>query len=347
MTVGERFSLVLTCGVIQAGRTAVVPNTSQLEGGAIQITPFEVVSAVRREDVVVPPWRYLQFEYSVRVLNDGFFGQDINIPALTVTYNVQAPGGGTQGRDQTYVLPALPMRVLSLVPKSATDIRDASDQTFAAVESGRFRALAARVAAWISLAFAAAFALLAGLRLAGRFRKRDAATVPPISATTLLGGCLQALQTLKSDVANGGWSAESARRALTVLRIAGASALGRRVTQSVVDRATAEREGQLVVRTGWLRRGRAMVSAPTTSPTITLSLQNGHAPAARMRASLVQIGGSLHALNNAAYGRGEPVDSSTLDEALGEGIEAIRRLRASARWPMCTIEGVTRSIFGM
>src|SRR5688500_15824116 len=136
--VGERFTVVLTCGVIETGAVTIVPAVNQLEAGAIQLTPFDVVSGVRRDDIVAPPWRYLQFEYVVRLMNDGFFGQDVNLPPLTVTYNLQAPGGGTQGRDQNYILPALPMRVLSVVPRAASDIRDASDETFEAIESRRF-----------------------------------------------------------------------------------------------------------------------------------------------------------------------------------------------------------------
>ena len=88
----------------------MVPALTQLEGGAIQLTPFEVVSATRRGDVVVPPWRYVQFEYAVRLLNDGYFGQDVNLPAVTVTYNLKSAGADRAGRDQSYVLPALPMR---------------------------------------------------------------------------------------------------------------------------------------------------------------------------------------------------------------------------------------------
>jgi hypothetical protein len=135
-------------------------------------------------------------------------------------------------------------------------------------------------------------------------------------------------------------------RTLTVLRIAGAAGLGRQVMQSVVNRRTVERDGQLAIRTGWLGRGRAIVSAPTTAWVIASSLENGHAPGARARASLEQISGSLHVFNAAAYGRDKPEDSSTLDSALGEGIEAVRRLHAGARWPMRTVEAVTRSVLG-
>src|SRR4030095_14354692 len=72
--VGEAFGLTLTCGVIETGPIAGVAALAQLEGGAIQLTPFEVVSATRRADVVTRPWRYVQFDYRVRLLNDGFFG---------------------------------------------------------------------------------------------------------------------------------------------------------------------------------------------------------------------------------------------------------------------------------
>ena len=146
--VGERFGLVLTCAVIEAGPITVVPVLNQLEPGALSITPFEVVSGARGEDMVASPWRYVQFDYSVRLLSDGFFGQDVMIPGVTVTYNLQT-AGGTQGRDQTYVLPSLPMRILSLVPKSASDIRDASGQTFASIASRRFRSSLAHVLAWV------------------------------------------------------------------------------------------------------------------------------------------------------------------------------------------------------
>ena len=43
----------------------------------------------------MPPWRYIQCEYAIRLLSEGFFGQDVNIPALTVTYNLQSRGAGS------------------------------------------------------------------------------------------------------------------------------------------------------------------------------------------------------------------------------------------------------------
>ena len=128
----------------------------------------------------MPPWRYIQREYAVRLLSDGFFGQDVTIPALTVTYNLQERGSGSQGRDQQYILPPLPMRILSLVPKSADDIRDASGQTFASIESRRCRASLATTTAWVSFAFAAVFGIFALVRATSQLRAKKKGIVKPL-----------------------------------------------------------------------------------------------------------------------------------------------------------------------
>src|SRR5262245_49047237 len=63
--IGQRFGVTLTCAVVETRRLKVVANTTQLDPGAVQLTPFEVVSGVRREDIVTPLWRYFQFDYKV------------------------------------------------------------------------------------------------------------------------------------------------------------------------------------------------------------------------------------------------------------------------------------------
>src|SRR3954453_205808 len=103
--VGERFGLTLTCSVIETRSTTVAPTLTQLDPGALQIPPFEVVGGSRRDDVLVPPWRYIQYEYSVRFLAEGDFGQDVTIPPLSVTYAIRATGSGVEGRDLSYILP--------------------------------------------------------------------------------------------------------------------------------------------------------------------------------------------------------------------------------------------------
>ena len=123
--VGEHFTLTLQCGV---GAT-IVPKMEELDPGALQLTPFDVLSGTRHEDIQAPPWRYFQYEYTLRLIGQDF-GKDVEMPALTVTYNVQSGvAGASGGRDQMYVLPAIPIRILSLVPQKANDIRDSTGES--------------------------------------------------------------------------------------------------------------------------------------------------------------------------------------------------------------------------
>ena len=323
--VGERFTLVLTCGVIETSSIKVVPAANQLEPGAVSLTPFEALAGARHEDVVVPPWRYIQFEYSMRLLAEGFFGQEVNIPALTVTYNLQSPGtGNTEGRDQSYILPALPMRVLSIVPRAASDIRDASGQTFANVESRRSQATAAVVGASIAFAVAAVLTALALVTLAGRFRVRGAKTVRPLSPATILRGSLGALRSARHAAAREGWTAPLMARAIAALRIAGAVSLGRQVAQLHVTNGAVERLGQLDVRTGLLKRRKVLLSAATTPAALLAAIENRTGAASRE--TLQPIMDALQQFNVAVYGRAGEADSMSLTNAVDSASEAVSRL---------------------
>jgi hypothetical protein len=331
--VGEHFTLALTCSVVETSSVRVVPALSQIDPGAIQLSPFDVVGGRRGDDVVAPPWRYVQYEYDLRLIGEGFFGQDVNIPPLTVTYNVQAAAGqGAEGRDQQYVLPPIPMRVLSIVPQDADDIRDASRDSFATIESRRFRATSATVAAAVSFAVAALLLAFAGLRLFGGARTRAGAAARPIGAPFVLGGCLAALGDVKAAVMADGWSPALARRALSALRVAGAMAVGRDVAQAPADRGPL-RDGEVLVRGGLVRRRRAVVSAAVTPAALDRDLASGRASGAAARAAAHQIRDALQALSAAGYGRVTELDRLTLDTALDSGMEAVRKLRRARLWP--------------
>jgi hypothetical protein len=322
--VGERFTLVLTCGVIETSTIKVVLAVNQLEPGAVSLTPFDAVAGSRHEDVVVAPWRYIQFEYSMRVLSEGFFGQEIAIPALTVTYNLQSAGAvNTEGRDQTYVLPPIPMRVLSIVPRVAADIRDESGQTFANVESRRGRATAEIVAASIAFACAAVLAALALVHLAGRFRAHDPKVIRPLAHPAVVRGALTTLQATRSAAAREGWTPALIARAMAALRIAGAATLGRRVAQLHVLNGESERVGQLEVRSGILRRKRVLLSAATTPASLLAALENGKGAS---RTAVQPIMDALQLFSVAVYGREGEADSTALNNAVDEALVAVRSL---------------------
>jgi len=342
--VGERFTLTLTCGVIDTARIKIVPDTNQLEPTAVQLSPFEVVRGTRHEDLVAPPWRYFQYEYVVRLVGDSFFGKDIDLPALKVSYRVQsAIGGGTQGRDQAYVLPALPMRIASLVPKKANDIRDAMGDTFGDIEARRLRSTEAFVAAAILFGFAFVLLALAAARVVGRYRVRAPSVARPLPLPAVLRGCLRAVRAVKRDVTAGGWSPDLVARALSALRIAAAVALGRRVAQSIVSSNTPHREGQLVLRRGWRLSKRALISTPITADDLARSSETNDATSSRAQAVLDDLHESLRVFSVARYGRDSRLDTASLDLALDTAIHAIRRLRFAKLWPMRTAGAVAKS----
>jgi hypothetical protein len=346
--IGEQFTLTLTCGVVETSRLTVVPDVKALEPTMVQLAPFEVVRGVRHEDILEPPWRYLQYEYTLRLLGEGYFGQDVDIPSINVTYNIQSPGGGeTQGRDQLYALPAVPIRIISLAPIKATDIRDAPRESFADIEARRFRATAELIAAGIFFGFAVVLLGFAVARTVRRTRQQAPVVARPLPSRSVLAGCLRALGRLKSAVARGGWTPELAGRALAVLRIGGAVALGRPVAQTLVDMNVPREDGQIVLRMGIARLKRALISAPTTEAAIAGLLASGNGPDPRARAMLEELRDALRTFSVVCYGRDERLDTTALDSALDDGTRAIQRLRVTKRWPMSTAARLKKSAAGL
>lgn len=344
IVVGERFTVVLTCGIIDTDRIKAVPDFNQLEGSTIGLQPFEVIKGVRHEDIRAAPWRYIQYEYTVRLIAEGLFEKDLNIPAVKLTYHIQSSeGGGSTGRDQTYQLPVIPMHIGSLVPQKVTEIRDTSLNTFADIENRRVRSTAEFVAAAIAFGFAVVLLGLALVRVIGRYRVRTPASERPLGLGAVLRGCLREADRVKSE-AQGGWTPELAARALTVLRIGGAVALGRTVAQSIVDSHVAPREGQLALRKGLLRPRRSLVSNSTTPGTIAraMAAADGRVLNARTDAVLKDLEESLAVLSTARYSRDGRLEGSALDTALAGGIAAISSLRAANMWPMRSVRSITR-----
>ena len=110
------------------------------------------------------------------------FGKDVALPDMKLSYRVQTKVGqktSLQGRDQTYILPAQSVRVLSLVPADATDIRDtSSSDTFGDIDQRAFRANLFTVIGGVLFVLAALMALLgagAAVRSATASRPRPPA----------------------------------------------------------------------------------------------------------------------------------------------------------------------------
>lgn len=343
--VGETFSVVLTCAVLETDAATVVVEQSKLEPSVVQFAPFEVLGGQHGADLRTELRRFFQYEYRLRLIAEGQFGKDVPLPETKLTYRVQSRVGqktSIQGRDQTYVLPAQSVRVLSLVPADAGDIRDASAETFADLDQRAFRANLLIVIGGVLFALAALLALLAAVRLFARLRKPAAAVNRLVSDAAILRAAGRELSAVQRDREGAGWTVELAGRALTALRVAAAYALGRPVARtpvvsppsSVVSPAVAGNgDGVLTVRTGWLRRKQVAVSGAATTRSIASERARGLGTA-RRAALLESLDRALGQFTGAQYGRAETIDDAALDEALSSGRTAVRRVALEQTWVM-------------
>ena len=125
--IGEHFDLWLTCAVLETDAVQVVPDESHLGIEVAALAPFEVVGGSHPADLRSGNRRFFQYQYILRIINPDAIGKDVKIPDTVIHYKVNsrvAANTSLQGRDLTYVLPPEEVRVASMVPADATDIRD-------------------------------------------------------------------------------------------------------------------------------------------------------------------------------------------------------------------------------
>jgi hypothetical protein len=235
--------------------------------------------------------------------------------------------------------------MLSLVPRSANDIKDASPDTFGDIDSRGFRATGELAAAGILFTFAAALAGLAVVRMARPRIAHTAAERGLLSPAEMMRCSIREAVRLKSEAARAGWTRDLIGESLTVLRIAGAAALGRPVAQRVVDGSVARQDGQLAIRKGALSVKRVVISGATTSAAVAARLADPNSATIdpRLRMTFEALGDSLRVFAAARYSRGRDVDAAELDASLDTGIEALGRLYAMQQWPARTADALSRA----
>lgn len=330
--VGENFTLTLTCAVLDTDRVKVVVDESGLAPSAVHLVPFDIVGGERFRDILNAPRRFFQYQYSMRVLGEEFFGKEITLPRLQISYRVQNSlqgGAALQGREAQYSLVPVPIRVLSLVPAGTSDIRDTPVETFGDVDARLFRSNLLLIVAGVAFVLAG---LMAVTLLARAAVKRHAMTPTrqrPMSSGAVLRAASRELGAVQSESQRGGWSGELAGRAAAALRLAGAVALSRPVSYKEVDRGTTPTEGQVAAAPGLgMLRGRRMVLSASVTPDTT-ALNGKSASASESWRSLGETLGLFSAVR---YSRDGGVDGAALDAALSDARHAVRRLRLT-QWP--------------
>jgi hypothetical protein len=348
--IGEQFSIVLTCAVLETEAATVIVDQSRLEPSVVQFAPFEVLGGSHGADLRRDDRRFFQYEYRARLVAENQFGRDLALPETKLSYHIQSSVGqktALQGRDQSYILPPLSLRVLSLVPADATDIRDTPSETFTLIDQRGFRANLFTVIGGVLFAVAALLMLLALVRFYARYRKPAEATTRLISDSAAIRAAGRELAAVKRQREDGGWTPDLAGRALAALRVAGAYLVGRRASLMPAANAAAsdatssngsqkaEEAGRLIVRTGWPRARRIAVSGAVTSQSVGRERLRRSGSAGFNGSALYEsLEQALAALTTAQYGRNGALNDSALDEALATGSQVLKRARLDQTWVM-------------
>jgi hypothetical protein len=280
----------------------------------------------------------------LRLINEEMFGKDAHIPSVQINYNVEnrvGRGEAVRGRDRTYLLPSESVRVLSLVPVDATDIRDAPSWTFGDIEAQRFRARVFYVAAGVLFAAAALVMVVALVRTLRTYRLGGAIGRRLLSDRAVLRGVGRELAAVRRQIQGDGWTRELAGRALAAMRIAGSVALGRPVGQVAAAAGVNGAEGQLVMRGGLLRGKKALVSGSATADAVARELAAGGGNSGH-RQALEEIQVALARFTTALFGRDEKIDDTALGESLADSFRVVRRLKVENLWLLKKYKGVTQ-----
>ena len=336
VTIGEAFTVTLTCAVFESQDAQVVPDESRLNVASIQMAPFEILGGSHPPDVRRGSRRFFQYDYQLRIISRDAIGQDINVPGLTIAYRIHSRVGAAaklEGRDLSYVLPPLPIKVLSLVPADAADIRDASEASLTTVESLRSRSGMFEAVAIALGLFAGIMAVLALVPLARRARSTTdvARNVTPDRA--IVAAAASALSEVQSRAAGEGWTDEAIASALSSMRLIAAAAINHPISQKPLPPGGAIPEGRLRVDYGLLRRAAATVSsAVTTDDLLRVSGSNGAGTLTRTQ-QIEGLRGSLAMLTAASYRRTPERDAASLDDAVRHAISVANDIAGQRRWP--------------
>jgi hypothetical protein len=333
--IGQDFSVVLTCAVIQVEAVQVVVDESRLGVASIQMAPFEILGGSHPPDTHQRGRRFFQYHYQLRIISADAIGKDVTIPALAVPYRVHSRTGAAslEGRDLTYLMPALPIKVLSVVPAAAADIRDGSSASLGAVDALRFRRSIFNLAAVALAALGTAMVAFALVPLVRGRRKTSAADPDGLPDRAIAARAAHELADLRAAAATDGWSDALVARGLAALRIVAGLATGRQVSEKPRAAGSPAPEGRLVVTHGRLRPRSAAVSSPTTADDVAraaMRLDDGAPITTRQQLEGLQSG--LAELTSALYGQRLERDPAMLAEATRHGLSVAHDLARERSW---------------
>lgn len=339
--IGEEFTVTLTCRLAETGREKTVINESLIDPNVLALPPYQVKNGRRYRDMIrVLPgpdgpvtFRTMQYVYTVKLIGEGFIGRDVPLPPVEIRYHIDLitkKDTVAPGKERTYLLPSLPMRIQSLVPRAANTIRDAGNETFGDIENRRRNAVIAFILAGIFLLLPPVVMVPVLVR-AIRGRRESVPNGTVFCDKDLFRHLARELLRIEQNCRTASWDDRSVATTLAVFRVGGALALARRIVQTPADVETRGTEGQLKFRKGFWPRTKVLVSASLTPEEMAkeLAAASGQvALTARRKELLEETQGAFAVFNDARYATpGKGADRAALDVALKKGQRLLEELR--------------------
>ncbi len=332
--IGEPLTITLTCAVVETDAARVVVDRSRLDPSVLTLSPFDVTGGTQPADTVTGSRRFFQYSYVLNLINENAIGRDLIVPELSISYRIESRTGDDSslaGRDRTYELPPLPIRVVSLVAADAPDIREAAQGGFESFQARELRGRLLKGAAVACFVLAALLAFVALRRAFGG--ERDATRAPArVTDRAIIQGAARVLAEARGALRHGSPDDASAGRALDALRVIGAYAAGRSPAQAASASRALEEPGQLRLRSGWLGGRHAIVSASTTAAVVADQAAALPESAGDRRLKLEALAAALSHLTASRYGTPPVQDASELDDAIGLSLQLANDLAREHSW---------------
>ena len=333
--IGQPFSLLLTCAIRESAGQRVIVDQGKLSREAIPLSPFEVVDGGDLVESTATDRRFFQRDYRVRVVTDSAFGQDVPIPAVVVTYRLEtesAAGGRSQGIERRHELPALPIRVLSLVPADARDIREAPIASFADLDDVAFRASLVETGG-LALIAIGAVGLVVALASAARTRHPKGSSPVGLADHQVVRHLAREVHAVRRAREQDAWSPALIARLLAILRVIASYVDRREPAQRHVESGATVPAGAMtyIARDGT----RTMISAAVTSTTLRnegTADEPGGAPGGVSAEHRAAVRSALASLTRIQYGAEERIDAAALDDALDTAAQAADTLARQRTW---------------
>lgn len=327
ITVGQPFTLVLTCAQVETETASAVVDRARLDPKSIELAPFEVLGGRVAADVKAGPRTFFQFEYTLRFVNEGFFNQDVALPNLAVAYRIQTRAttgdAATQGMERRFAMPRQSLRVTSLVPADANDIRDATPYTLTDAAALAARGRTVSLSGVVIMGLAAVFAIAGVGRAFSTTRWRPTVATGLLSQAAVARGARRVLAAVRRRVESAGsWTADDVAEALAAARVVSECAVGAPASQRLAVEQETPPSGAIGVKARLRTGPLVIVSGSSTAK----GLSRLTAVTSRDSARLEALQHVLSTFTSAQYSDGTPLDHGALSQALATATDLATRL---------------------